>query len=421
MIIFSPNRVFSAYISNVLPELGEDNTMQTTINDFLDMEIKEFKKVEAFTDFIERSYTNRDNFEFIKYKQSDMIYDDIDKYILNMESNVRIVDDLFTKDYSYTKEELNYMLNVRYKKFPLAERIKFMGIKISEVNFNGSSSKSSKIIKKLYERINISRDLVKIYTDFFMSSYSKMKRDITGIMCNRKIINYDDACLYVYIKCKLYGYNYNTNIKEIVIDEVQDYSLGQLRLISKIFKSATYTILGDINQTINPYYKYNSLEDIKKILPDSKYIVLSKTYRSTEEIVEYSNQVLGLAHVSAIRRDKKIEVEEKREDNLLEQLVKDIDRCREYGKSIAIITKNSVECDKIYGLLKDRGIAKIDNSNNKFNREFVVAPVYMAKGLEFDCVIIYTDKNNKYQLDEKYLYYVAITRAQHKLIVYNQE
>ena len=59
VLIFSPNKIFSIYISNVLPELGEDNTMQTTINDFLDMEIKEFKRVETFTAFIERSYNGK--------------------------------------------------------------------------------------------------------------------------------------------------------------------------------------------------------------------------------------------------------------------------------------------------------------------------------------------------------------------------
>ena len=61
------------------------------------------------------------------------------------------------------------------------------------------------------------------------------------------------------------------------------------------------------------------------------------------------------------------------------------------------------------------------NSSKIFNRDKVVVPVYMAKGLEFDNVIIYTDKFNKYTDEEKYLYYVAITRAQHRLIVYNQE
>ena len=420
ILIFSPNKIFSEYISNVLPELGESNTIETTINDFLDMEIKEFRHVETFTSFIERSYQDRKDYEFIKYKQSDRVYDDIDEYIDSMCDRARFLDDLFMRDYSYTKNELDYMLNVRYEKFPLGERIKFMAEKISENNFNGSISRSKKIMKELYERINIERDLVKIYIDFFNSKYSKIKKDISYIKNNKDMIYYDDACLYVYMKCKLYGYNYNTYIKEIVIDEAQDYSLGQLKLISKIFRNASYTILGDINQTINPYYRYESLEDIKKILPDSKYIELTKTYRSSEEIVEYSNIVLGLNHVTAIRRNKPVPVDEVVEGELNSQLRRDIEECKLHGKSIAIITKNQDECDKIYKMLSDTGISKIDNSSKKFNRKFIVVPVYMAKGLEFDSVIIYTDKDNKYTNDEKYLYYVAITRAQHKLIVYNQ-
>ena len=420
VLIFSPNKVFSEYISNVLPELGEDNTMQTTINDFLDMEIKEFKKVESFTSFIERSYTTKNDFLFIKYKQSDGIYNDIDKYIDNMCSSVKFMDDLFTRDYSYTKDELNQMLNVRYRKFPICERIKFMAEKISEVNFNGRLGKAKTIEKQLYERVNLDRDLVKIYIDFFKSEFSKMNRDLSYIKNNKNMLNYDDACLYVYMKCKLFGYNYNTYIKQIVIDEAQDYGMGQLKLINKIFKNASYTILGDVNQTINPYYKYDSLEDLVSIFDKSKYIELTKTYRSTDEIIEFSNKVLGLDYVTAIRRGGNIPVTLRVEDNLYEQLVVDIEECKNYGKSLAIITKNDDECDKIYKLLKDTDISRIDNNSKKFNRKFVVVPVYMAKGLEFDSVIIYTDKDNKFTDSEKYLYYVAITRAQHKLIVYNQ-
>ena len=420
VLIFSPNKVFSEYISNVLPELGEDNTMQTTINDFLDMEIKEFNHVETFTDFIERSYTNKDDFEFIKYKQSDMVYEDIDEYIDNICQNIRFKEDLFTRDYSYTISELNYMLNVRYEKFSLGERIKFMAEKISENNFNGSVSRSKKIARELYDRLSISLDLVMIYINFFTSRFSKIKKDISYIKSNKNMLNYDDACLYVYMKCRLYGYNYNTYIKEIVIDEAQDYSLGQLKLISKIFRNASYTILGDINQTINPYYKYESLADICKILPDSKYIELSKTYRSSQEIVEFSNQVLKLNHMCVIRRSENVPVIMRDDRDIEKQLREDVTECEKYGKSMAIITKNQEECDYIYEMLKDMGISKVDDSKKKFNRKFKVIPVYMAKGLEFDSVIIYTDKNNKYTEDEKYLYYVAITRAQHKLIVYNQ-
>jgi len=420
ILIFSPNKVFSEYISNVLPELGEDNTMQTTINDFLDMEIKEFKKVESITSFIERSYTSDNDFEFIKYKQSDNVYDDIDRYIDNICKNIEFIDDLFNRDYSYTKDELNYMLNKRYNKFPLFERINFMSLKISEVNFNGRIHKAKTISKELYERLNKKLNLLDIYINFFKSDYSKINRDISYIKNNKNIINYDDACLYVYMKCKLFGYNYNTYIKQIVIDEAQDYSMGQLKLIKNIFKNASYTILGDVNQTINPYYKYDSLKKLLSVFESSKYIELTKTYRSSEEIIEFSNKVLGLNHVTAIRRGSNIPVIEKIETDLYSDLINDIEECKNYGKSIAIVTKNDSECDKIYKLLKDKGISKVDNNTKKFNRKFIVVPVYMAKGLEFDSVIIYTDKDNKFSISEKYLYYVAITRAQHKLIVYNQ-
>ena len=420
VLIFSPNKIFSEYISNVLPELGEDNTMQTTINDFLDMEIKGFKHVETFTSFIERSYTSKDDYEFIKYKQSDGVYDDIDNYLANLTQELKFTEDLFTRDYSYTTKELNMMFKDRYAKFALNERIDFMADKISENNFHGLHTKSKKIKKELYERLNKNINLLELYIAFFKSEYSKIKKDISYLKNNKNSINYDDACLYVYLKCKLYGYNYNTYIKEIVIDEAQDYSVGQIKLISKIFKNASYTILGDVNQTINPYYKYDSLEVLTNVLEDAKYICLNKTYRSTEEIIDYSNKVLGLTHISAIRRNKTEPVIIKEEKDLSKDLIEDINLCKQKGKSFAIITKNNDECTKIYQLLKDTGISKIDNSSKKFNREFVVIPVYMAKGLEFDRVIIYTDKSNKYNSDEKYLYYVAITRAQHKLIVYNQ-
>ena len=421
VLIFSPNKVFSEYISNVLPELGEDNTMQTTINDFLDMEIKEFKKVESFTSFIERSYTSKDDYLFIKYKQSDEVYNDIDKYVDNICSSVRFIDDLFTRDYSYTADELNQMLNIRYSKFPIYERIRFMSEKISEVNFNGKLGKAKVIEKQLYDRLNMDRDLIEIYINFFKSKYCKINKNMSYIKNNRDLINYDDACLYVYLKCKLFGYNYNTYIKQIVIDEAQDYSLGQLKLIKKIFKNASYTILGDVNQTINPYYKYESLEDLTKVFEKSKYIELNKTYRSTDEIIEFSNKVLGLDYVTAIRRGERVPVVSRIEDNLYEQLIHDIYECKKIGKSIAIVTRNDEECKKIYKILKNTDISKIDNNTKSFNRKFVVVPVYMAKGLEFDSVIIYTDKGNKFTEDEKYLYYVAITRAQHKLVVYNQQ
>ena len=60
------------------------------------------------------------------------------------------------------------------------------------------------------------------------------------------------------------------------------------------------------------------------------------------------------------------------------------------------------------------------NGNTKeFNKNLVILPSYIAKGLEFDATIVFTKEDNRYKEEEKYLYYVACTRSQHQLIIYN--
>ena len=93
------------------------------------------------------------------------------------------------------------------------------------------------------------------------------------------------------------------------------------------------------------------------------------------------------------------------------------------NKSVAIITKNDVEASMIYKLLKEdlENISLLNTNSEKFNRDMVIIPSYTAKGLEFDSVIIYTEPSNYYRQSERYLYYVACTRCQHELIIYNQK
>lgn len=418
ILIFSPNNIFTEYISNVLPELGEDNTYSITFTSFLKDKIKEYKIIEDFTSFIERYYKgNVLDKDVIKYKQSDEIIEDINSYLNDLINNLTFTDNLiFDKYVFYTKEELNNMLKNRYSRFPIFERIKQMSIKISEMNYEGRTTKSKSIEKELYKIINISKDYKKIYKDFYVSNYSKYHSYID----NGKSINYEDACLFLYIKSILEGFDTNHYIKQVVIDEAQDYTKLQYLIIKNTFKTANYTILGDINQTINPYYKYDSLEVLKDIFDSSKYLELNKTYRSTSKIIEYTNNILGLEHVSAIRNNNARDVIIRNSEEY-KDILNDLNNLTNISKSVAIITKDNIECDKIYDYLKDKiDIVKIDNGSNKFSRKLVIVPSYIAKGLEFDSVIVYTSRDNKYTKDEKYLFYVACTRSQHNLIVYNQ-
>lgn len=430
ILIFSPNQIFSEYISNVLPELGEDNTMQTTFHDFLKTFINEYKEVESFTSFVERFYKYEElNPLLVKYKQSDDVINDLNKYIADFVNNIEFVNDLLTHDFDIAKDELNYLLKDRYSKFNLLDRINSIAERICRDYYKGKKHKFMSVRALLIKNLSYKFDYKDIYKNFFYSKYfindydGKISDNEINKITRSKTINYEDACLFVYIKGLLEGFEYKGLIKEVVIDEAQDYSKLQYIIIKNIFRKSSFTILGDINQTINPYYKYNSLKVLCELFGDSKYLELTKTYRSSQEIIEYTNKILNLNYVSAIRKANKREVLLRNEkENLKEQLVMDINMLLHDKFSIAIITKNDNEAKKIYELLKDEyEYLRLLNSNTvDFDKRLVIVPVYIAKGLEFDASIIYTNIDDKYTSDEKYLYYVACTRTQHQLIVYNQ-
>jgi len=193
----------------------------------------------------------------------------------------------------------------------------------------------------------------------------------------------------------------------------------QYIILSKIFKKASFTILGDVNQTINPYIKYDTLAVLTDILNEnSKYVELNKTYRSSGEIIAYTNKILGLKYVSAIRRENNVPVKFRSDKYSLEN---DINTLKQKYQSVAIITKSKNESVKLYNELKDKieDISLMEDSDKEFNKNLVIVPSYLAKGLEFDSVISYTDKENIYTNDERYLFYVVATRCQHELIIYN--
>lgn len=423
VLIFSPNNVFSEYISNVLPELGEDNPSETTYANFLESCIKEYKSIETFTEFIARYYTYKEkNIDLVKYKQSDEIIKDIEDYVLYLIKNIKFTKnieiDIFNE---VTKEQLKELFE-RYDRFPLFTRITEISKKLSENYARGKLTLARSINKKILESMNIEKNYKKIYYNFYKSKFCKIKLSDNEIksFVNKNKINYEDAIIFSYIKGLLEGFNYNNMIKEIVVDEAQDYTLLQYKILSKIFKKSSFSILGDVNQTINPYYKYESLEQIKEVLDKTKYLELTKTYRSSKEIIEYTNKILNLTFVSAIRKDNNKPVLFRKETNLKKQLLNDINYLKNEYKSVAIITKDDEEANEIYNLLKDDiNIGKITINEEIFRKDLIVVPSYMAKGLEFDSVIVYNKINNIYKENEKYLYYVACSRAQHELIIYN--
>lgn len=426
ILIFSPNDIFTEYISDVLPSLGEANTLQTTFADYLASFLTEYKEVENFTDFVSRYYSYSEVYpELVEYKQSDRIIKDLDEFLENYIDNCKFISDIKEGDKNFiSKNDLNEMLHDRYERLPLFERVDEMAEKLSSNFYKGSRKKVKTFQKLLRDNSNFVKDYKKIFIEFFMSDFCEIKLPEATIkkFIKGEVINYEDALIMAYIKGNLEGFLYEGTIKQVIIDEAQDYNRLQYIIINKIFRKADFTILGDINQNINPYYHYESLEDLIPLFRgQTKYLELLKTYRSSPEIIDYTNKILNLRHVNAIRRDNnKPVIIRKGVSDLKSRIVEDIKILQREYKSTAVITKDNREAESLYNLIKDEvDISLVDADTKSFKKELIIIPAYVSKGLEFDSVIIYNDRNNSYKKNERNLLYVACTRCQHELYIYN--
>ena len=419
VLILSPNDVFSEYISDVLPELGEQNVSKTTFSEFSQSFIKPVKKIEEYSDFLERMYsTTSYDKDVVNYKMSDEYKNDIDEFIKDYENNIEFYDNINADKNTISKNEINKMFSEKYKKFPYKERFEFIADDICLRLRLNKKLHLNKIKNLLIQNSNIIFSPIDLYVQFLNSKYFKEKK--CEFIKNK--INYEDITPLLYLYFKINGYPNYGNIKQIVIDEVQDYTLFQIELLKNIFKNASFTLLGDINQTINPYYSYDTLQSLADVFDKSKYLELTKTYRSSEEIIEYSNKILNINNVCSVRKNNNlpVKIESINPEEAKEKITKDLEKMSNDGiKRIAIITKNINSANKINKLLCNEDIQLIIKSTDMLSKNIVVIPSYLSKGLEFDGVILYNDENT-YNENERKLYYVVCTRAQHQLNIYNE-
>lgn len=425
MLIFSPSDTFSSYISNVLPDLGDNNVLETTFSDFANSFLKKVDKIESFTEFISNYYdqvfTKEEN-ELNRFKFSDEFKMALDTFIQKFVDSYKFTSDIEIDDAYVPYRYMNNVLE-NCTGLPLQEKIDILTESVCSLYKN-------KIINTYLVRMAISRNLIKpafdpistmnkfLESDEFVSSFGKQGKKIS-----RKKIGYPDLIGILYLNFEFMGYPKNDLIHHLVIDEVQDYSPLQMCMIKKMFEGASLTVLGDANQTINPYYKYDSLEDMKKTLGECKYLELNKAYRSSKEIMEYVKEILDDTKIIPVRNssDNEVLIKEVDKNSLFRNLVSDILTLKENGLDrICIITKNSNELNSIYDVLKDFIDLTIIKDDIKLNNNTFISTSYNAKGLEFDAVISYNNLEDSYNEEDKYLYYVALTRAQHSLIVYNE-
>lgn len=286
------------------------------------------------------------------------------------------------------------------------------------------------------------------YKEFFQNQL--LFEDCLEAISDSKIINFtreyslevlssgnieiEDLAPMIYLKYKIHGMDEKIPVKHIVVDEAQDFSAFQFYVIKKIVKDSSFTILGDLCQGIHSYRGIQDWEDIQKYVfedGNSGLLYLEQSYRTTVEIMNAANNVISRIEGGekyhgrpVIRHGDEVKIikteDHKEMAHLILEQINDL-KNHEY-KTIAVICKTIEDCNRMSKLMgKGKESPRIITGNEKeYKGGIVIVPSYLAKGLEFDAVIIAGASTEEYEVSEMdtKLLYVAMTRPLHKLMIY---
>ena len=446
IMIISPNSIFEQYISNVLPELGEDNVISSVFEDILS-ELLNGRKIQSRNDFLENLIVNSKYKEIsrnsIEFKTSSFFREILDQFLIDIPRQWIEFEDVYYEGKCVVSGQILKDKILGRPETPLGIKLEQLEDYILEQIFGTGKGRGHKeeknLIKQEIQKF-IKIDIVELYKILFSNEayfYSLLQnsnpsQNIKNIWKYTKenleadSLYYDDAIAIAYLYLKIYGTNKYKNIKQVVIDEAQDYYPLQYEIFNLLFSNAKFTILGDMKQTLAKKEDISFYEQIQKILNKKKssLIMLDKSFRCTNEILNFSLKFIEQSsQIKSFNRNgdsPKVYIADNSEI-FIDEIVKEIKLCQEKGfQSICLICKTEKNSIYLFNKIKHKlDIQLIKNGSASDLQGVFILPVYMSKGLEFDTVLICdADSQNYYDEDDKNLLYVACTRALHKLSLF---
>lgn len=445
VLILGPNNIFMEYISTVLPSLGEIGVKQQTFTEFA-LDLLDINNIMDFRDYMEKIINKDEDFtKEVLFKISEGFIKELDKFTeaLN-EKYFKVQDIVFDNEVIVSEESVKELFDY-YKYMPLfrtSKKIKrILFAKIRDVR-DEKVREIEKVYRESIDKLSEEERILE-ETSLMFQKRLKIREVIQEVIITKKSLEWldneevitlyndlngnkqltvDDLAPILYLKLKLEGLKLDEEIKHVVIDEAQDYSLLQFIVIKELTKCNGFTIVGDRNQRLLPLIGEVPMLKLEKVIDNVEQFNLNKSYRSTKEIMEYANNYLKDDKIVPLvrRGEEVIEKEFKSKEEFVEEVRETIHKMRNEGlESIAIVCKNLKETKKIASLIKEKtGIKVLDRENIIYNKGEIVIPAYFAKGLEFDAVIIVNSEADE-ELKEDKLKYVMATRALHQLYVYN--
>lgn len=257
--------------------------------------------------------------------------------------------------------------------------------------------------------------------DLTLSEWQQHVETVIDNLKNKQL-SLTDTTLYLYLYDLITGKTGERDIRFLFIDEIQDYTPFQLAFLKFSFPRAKFTVLGDLNQAIFTKDNANNLSrDFAKLFDSDRVerVNLTQTYRSTQQITDFTKYILkGGQNIEAFNRSgQKPRVKlSPNEADMLHQLQQQLTEYSQQHDTTAIITKTLADAQLLSAQLQDTSVTLIQSENQRLAQGTIIVPSYLAKGLEFDAVIIWHADNTRYGQDsERRLLYTVASRAMHSL------
>lgn len=422
ILIISPNKVFSDYISNVLPELGEETVPETSMEQILSGVLEHKYKYQTYFGLVNELLEKPSSslIDRIAYKASFGFISELDKFILHIENTYfKAADVKLTKHITIPAPFIEEQY-LRFNRYPIRRRFDAMAdymLDMLKIQYAFTVTTAGRnLLKKEIRLMFAGNNDIQVYKDFFKWTNNpgmfKMRKGHT--------LEYSDLAPLAYLHLALEGNgNQPFRVKHLLIDEMQDYSPIQYKVIQKLFPCRK-TVLGDAGQSVNPYGS-STAETIQKSLTASEIMKLCKSYRSTFEITDFAQKIHPNAELEPVARhgEKPQILQFGSAVEELSGIMGLISTYRKSGyKSLGIICKTEQQARKMADMLKSyaNDISFLSSQSSAFVQGIVITSAHMAKGLEFDEVIIpQTDERNYRSEIDKSMLYVAVTRAMHRL------
>ena len=471
IIVFSPNTVFSDYISTVLPELGEANMLQTTFESFLSGALTGKMRKERYYDLLEYLFSAKDQPGYIsrtqslQLKSSPAFRDALVSYAKSLASQeVRFAPLVCAGVSIASSAELARLFSYDYASLPylaryikLRERMDYLldgyeakraaqiadGITAQEgfIDRGELKRRSRQLAKQETQSARANAAMmtevtaVSVYLSF-LDALPELLPIVLGERCSAisrytrdtvraNVLHYEDQIALLYLQGLLGGTQKTARIRYVIIDEAQDYTPLQYEIIRLYFAQASVTMLGDLDQSITPYLSLGGYENLAGLFPAEETLLLNftKSYRSTAEIIAFAGGILGRESADSVGRHGDVPAVVCLPDEAAVQsaIVAETRAMREKGYvSIGILTQTQAEARTLFHAIKGEvDVHALFGGEEEFPRGVVVLPAYLAKGLEFDAVILANAGTGHYvDESERLLLYTACTRALHALKVF---